>query len=281
MSSSRPAADPVVGKRLSEKSFVVSDTTLNDYYSGLNLQPRSSGEVPSTIASGPDNGYFAEIAFPNHMGHLWMRQGWECFGRLQIGERYRVSGVIREIYERRDRSVVNYEVVLHDAGGQMVLRTNHHQSFLNEQPSGGEVTFRDPGKKPGARKFVIPPGDRFGGLQATITLEMCGHFFHGDANYHTDPDSSRELGFTEVVVGGRMTMAYVAHILEDRFGEAWWQTGKLDLKFTNPVWANDLVTAHGVETGVLDEDPDRIGAFVWLSKPDDTVVLIANASVRR
>ena len=51
-------------------------------------------------------------------------------------------------------------------------------------------------------------------------------------------------------------------------------------RFTNPVWPNETVIARGVMTGPLEEEPERTGAFVWLAKPDETVVLVANASVR-
>ena len=60
----------------------------------------------------------------------------------------------------------------------------------------------------------------------------------------------------------------------------------MDLKFTNPTWPNDDITARGVDTGPVDDDSsgnggDRHGAFVWLEKADGTVVLIAQASVAR
>ena len=76
-----------------------------------------------------------------------------------------------------------------------------------------------------------------------------------------------------------MTMAYAAHILEECFGTAWWTSGRMDIKFTNPVWPNDTVVARGVNTGPLEDGSGRTGAFVWLTKPDKTIVLIANASV--
>ena len=269
---------PYVGKLLSVREFVVDDVALDDFHTGLELA-RTAGRVPSTVASGADNGYFNEIAYDNHFGHLWMRQEWEFLDALAAGGSYTVSGRIRDIYQRRDRSVVQYEVDLHDSSGTLVVRSQHYQSFLPEADPIGSVAFRDPGKKPGARRFVVPDGETFGTLARTITVEMCGEFFHGDANYHTDKDASRELGFSDVVVGGRMTMAYAAHVLEEAFGEAWWTSGRFDVKFTNPVWVGDTVTARGVLTGPLAEDPSRTGAFVWLAKQDDTIALVANASV--
>jgi len=81
------------------------------------------------------------------------------------------------------------------------------------------------------------------------------------------------------VVGGRMTMGYVGHILEERFGEAWWRSGSFDLKFTNPVWPGDAITVNGVVTGPDPDDPERTAAFVWIAKADGTVALIARAGV--
>ena len=278
------AAEPYIGKQLTERTFTVTDAMLADYYGGLALARPDDGKVPSMLGADAENAYFGQIAFPNHIGHLWMRQGLECFGVLNPGESYTVGGRIRDIYPHRDRSVVYYEAEARDGTGSVVVRTHHHQSFLREKPADGQVKFRDPSKKPGARKFIIPDGERFGGLTRTITLEMCGEFFHGNANYHTDRKESEALGFRDVVVGGRMTLAYTTHILEERFGDAWWESGALDLKFTNPTWPNDDITVRGVDTGPVEGDSsgnggDRRGAFVWLEKADGTVVLIAQASI--
>jgi hypothetical protein len=207
-----------------------------------------------------------------------MRQEWELHTPLVMGEGYETAGEITEIYQRRNRNIVRYTVDLLDASGRLALRSQHHQSFLLEKPSG-DVKFRDPKSKPGARKFAIPEGEAFGSLESTITLDMCDTFWKGDKNYHTHRELSRKLGFKDVVVGGRMTMPYAAHLLEDRYGPAWWTSGRLDTKFTNPVWLGDTVIAHGIDLGSMKDDPDRTAAFIWLSKPDDTVVLVASASV--
>ena len=271
-------ADPYIGKTLSNNRFMIDDSLLTDYFTGLNLERDANGFIPAMIATGLDNGYFAEIAFPYQIGHLWMRQEWDLRQSLQRNYAYRVSGEITDIYDKRDRQVVKYRVDLWNDEDELVIRTHHHQSFLREEISGESVQLRDPTKKPGARKFVVPKGERFGGLEQMITKEMCGVFFHGDANYHTDDDAAKELGFQRVVVGGRMTMAYAGTVLESYFGDDWGKSGKLDLKFTNPCWCDDLVTVHGVE--LADQpDPNRRGAFVWMEKPDESIVYVAEASV--
>lgn len=73
-------------------------------------------------------------------------------------------------------------------------------------------------------------------------------------------------------------MAYVGHLLEQHFGNAWWQGGNLDVKFTNPLWPDEHITIRGTATGPIEDDPSRQGVFAWIEKDDGTVVLIANAS---
>ena len=271
--------EPYVGKELGSVSFTVTEDVLHDYYDGLNLPRPPAAPAPSMIASGPDNAYFAQSSFSNHFGHLWMRQEWELFEPLTAGRTYTATARITDIYPKRNRSVVRYEVELRADSAELAVRTRHHQSYLLDQRAG-QLTFRYPKAKQGAWRFVVPEGEPFGPLERVISLEMCDRFFHGDANYHTNREESKKLGFGDVVIGGRMTMAYAAHILEERFGAAWWTSGRLDTKFTNPVWPNETVIARGVLTGPLTEEPERMGAFVWLAKPDETVVLVANASVR-
>ena len=61
-----------------------------------------------------------------------------------------------------------------------------------------------------------------------------------------DRAASEDLGFEEVVVGGKMTLSYIGDMLDRNFGKNWYEGGNLDVKFTNIVWPGDKVTAHGV-----------------------------------
>ena len=164
-----------------------------------------------------------------------------------------------------------------DAADEVVVSSRHHQSFLLDKPVG-QVQFRDPKKKEGARKFTIPQGSELASFDAIVTPEMCGQFFHGSRSYHTDLKASRALGFQDVVVGGFMTMSYTGHLLEQYFGNAWWSGGKLDIRFTNPLWPDEHISIRGVATGPCPDDNLREKVFAWIEKDDKTIVLIANAS---
>lgn len=276
-SNSRP--EPFAGKVLSTTRFEVTDRLLQDHYDGLELSPSSTGLLPSTIISEPDNAYFGEIAYSYQQGHLWLRQQVRLLHPLQKNTVYEVSGTIEEIYPKRNRNVVHYGIKLTGPDGKTVAFSNHHQSFLSNKITGDSVEFRNPQEKPGAREFQIPDGHEIGELTRTITREMCGIYFHGDANYHTNQESARKLGFEDVVVGGRMTLAYTARVLEDFFGEEWWTSGELDLKFTNPVWCDDVVTVKGRLLGAHPTRPEALHCFVWIEKQNGTIALVANSSV--
>ncbi|MEE9279138.1 MAG: MaoC/PaaZ C-terminal domain-containing protein, partial [Myxococcota bacterium] len=240
--------EPRVGRELPPRTFEVSAELLDHHYGGLALDPPGdAAPVPSMLASVPDSWFSVASGYRNAFGNLWMRQEWELRQPLQLGQTYDASARIVDIYRKRDRTVVNTQMTLRDASGELAATARHHQSYLLEQQSG-KVALRDPRQKEGSRRFQVPDGKPLEPLDREITLEMCGLFFHGQASYHTDKKVSQELGFEDVVVGGRMTMAYVGELLERHFGEPWWRSGTLDVKFTNIVWPGEHVTVRGVET---------------------------------
>ena len=133
------------------------------------------------------------------------------------------------------------------------------------------MVLRDPTRKEGARRFQVPDGKPIETLDRTISLEMCGIFFHGHANYHTDKQGIREAGFADVVVGGRMTMAYVERSSRDNSASPGGEGAPSTSKFTNIVWPGEHITVRGVVTGPTAEDRPRTEAFLWIEKDDGTV----------
>ena len=268
---------PQAGVDLGSAEVLIDDTALNDYYEGLDLEPPAEfAVVPTMVAANAD--LSTRMHFANDFGNLWLRQEWDFRAPLQAGLRYTASAKSLDVYERRDRTVILTETELRDPDGDVVVVQRHHQSFVLYQ-SEGEVTLRDPSKKEGARKFDVPEGEAFGPLERTITLEMCGAFFHGDRNYHTNKEASAELGFTDVVVGGKMTMSLLGELLDQRFGAAWASSGRLLIKFANIVWPNETVRVRGVLQGVNADDPGRRDLFCWVEKDNGVIAVVAEGSV--
>lgn len=274
--------EPYAGKDLGENTFVCTPEMIDHYCEGLAISPDRylanglyDGLAAPAMIVGDVDGGFRGAGFANAFGNLWMRQQWQFFKPIFAGASYRRTSRVMDIYEWRNRTVVQQEVDLFD-DETLVVKGIHHQSYLLSQ-SSGKVALRDPGKKEGVRKFSVPEGERINAVDKTINLEMCGVFFHGDKNYHTDKSASEELGFDEVVVGGKMSMSLIGDMLESRFGQGYYEGGELDIKFTNIVWPNDHVTANGVITGERDGHAEL---SVWMEKDDGTVVVVGTARAR-
>lgn len=270
--------EPQAGVDLGSSTVVIDDTALSDYYEGLELeQPSQLASAPSMVAANAD--LSTRMHYANDFGNLWLRQEWDFRRPLRPGSSYEASARSVDVYERRDRSVILTETVLKDESGDIAVAMRHHQSFVLYQ-SEGQVTLRDPSKKEGARSYSLPEGEAFGPLVRTISLEMCGSFFHGDRNYHTDKEASEELGFTDVVVGGKMTMSLIGELLDQRFGDAWKSSGKLLVKFANIVWPNETVSVKGVLQGPSEDDPGRRDIACWVEKDNGVIAVVAEGSLK-
>ncbi|HLZ72039.1 MAG TPA: hypothetical protein VKV26_19210 [Dehalococcoidia bacterium] len=274
-------AEPFVGQVLAPRGFPITEALVADYLAGLGVEERA--ELPTMLANGADIG--GRLLFSQQRGHLWLRQEWEFHEPLARGATYRAEGRVLEIYPRRERTILLTETVLRGADGDRVLSVQrHHQSFLLSQPglsAPEEVRLRDPKEKEGARTFTKPAGRDLGAIETRVTLAMCGRFFHGSANYHSDAEKSRELGFRDVVVGGRMTMGYAGELLDRALGDRWARGGRLLVKFTNVLWPNEPIRVRAVATGPLADAPEREGVFAWVEKTDGTMVIVAEGSLPR
>ena len=267
---------PYVGMAVGPVSFTITDDVLADYYGGLELPaPASSDLAPTMLANNAD--LTTQAYFANGFGNLWLRQEWTCSQPLRPGVEYTAAGEVVEIYERRERTVVVTETVLRTPEGEAAVVQRHHQSFLLGQEEG-TVDLRDPKRKEGANKFPVPTGEPIEGSAHDVSLEMCGQFFHGARNYHTDKEASKELGFSDVVVGGKLTMSYLGELMSEHFA-TWGTSGRMLVKFTNIVWPGETVRARGVITGPTEDDPSRTGVFGWVEKADGTVAIVAEASI--
>ncbi|HAT21559.1 MAG: MaoC family dehydratase [Dehalococcoidia bacterium] len=271
-----------VGKELEPRLFEISKKTVNDYFEGLkvdrsvyeNIGSEDKLVTPSMVIIDAES--ISGASFRNNFGNLWMRQEVDFHAPLPTEERLNVSSKVLDIYEWRNRTIVLQESEIFNEKKELLGAMRHHQSYLLDQNSG-KVALRKPSEKEGVRKFDVPKGELLEPVSSEIDLEMCGTFFHGNKNYHTDKRASEELGFEEVVVGGKMTISYIGDMLDRTFGERWYNGGKLDVKFTNIVWPGDRVTARGVIADESDSSEGSTEVRVWMEKEDGTVTIVGNA----
>jgi acyl dehydratase len=267
--------EPHIGKVVPAHPWTITPELLASYWGGLACDPRPA--APQMLANAAET----TLLFSQQRGHLWLRQEWEFHQPLVAGVTYTVETRVIDIYPRRERTILLSETTLHDPAGRLASTQRHHQSFLLDNPPAGEVELRAPGSKEGAGRVAPPLTRELASLDRTVSLEMCGEFFYGSKNYHSDKEQSQALGFRDVVVGGRMTMGYVGELLDGALGERWARSGRLLVKFTNVLGPSETVHVTAGLGGPDPIDPTRDTVLARVEKTDGTVVLVAEGSVTR
>jgi acyl dehydratase len=280
------AANVYIGKDLGTIDLTVTDDMIQQYIRGLD-EPNPwytadspfGGPVAPVIVFQDVSSRFKGWYLDNLFGNLWMRQEWHIYAPTRVGQTLCCSARVADRYRKRDRDVVALEVQVHDNAGNLVARGVQHQSFLAEQ-SSGEVDLRDPQAKEGAKKHTEPTGEPLSlELKKAFTEEMCNAYFFTKRSYHNDKEESKKLGFSDVVVGGRMTLSCVTELLTRHFGRGFYLDGHLDVKFTNVLWPNEPFTMRGVITGRhIDNGKTRAQVAVFGEKADGTKIIVASAS---
>jgi len=220
----------------------------------------------------------------NLFGNLHARQDWELFAPIPVGSRVRTRSTIVQRYQKRGRDYVVNETDLMDArDGRLLVRGRTHQSFLPPKEPGGEAGYvvaeSSAEKKPPRSAFPIATGPELGSLEKTIDARRCWMFSGPGANYHTDREQAKKLGFPNIVVQGMMTTCFASQLMLDAFGQGFLEGGHMALKLVNVLWVDEKVVVRGRIREQHREGPAvRVCCDVWVEKADGTRVLIGDAS---
>jgi acyl dehydratase len=228
------------------------------------------GETPFGGAIAPPLLYHSEVYanvprwyLKNLVGNLHAAQEWYLFAPLRPGRRVRTRSTVIERYRKRDRDYVVNEVDCSDEEGRLLVRGRTHQSFLAETPEAGDG-------------FVVDEK-----TELLVDREVCWRFSGPGRNYHTDPEEARKFGFPNIVVQGMLSTCLVSQLMANAFGEGWFAGGRMNLKLTNVLWADERIRARGkVQEEVLEGSLRRRSLEVWVEKddPERTVVSVGSAS---
>ena len=268
------------GKELGVQEFVVDRELVDKYTAALSLPRRTVGETspaPPIALTDAEDG-FEGNHFANRFGELWVRQEWQFNRELSVGQTLSVAAKVSDVYQRKDRTIVATEHRITGDDGEVAARSVHHNSFLLGR-TGGAANLPDPNRgRPGPR-HPVPSGESIGSSDHLITIEMCRRFYADDPNYHTDRSVARDLGFSEVVIGAGMTMAYLSDLMTRRFGKGWIEGGCLDLKFINVLHPGEPFTCEGIITGYSMEDGrSRAQVALSASKSNGPKIIVGTAS---
>lgn len=68
--------------------------------------------------------------------------------------------------------------------------------------------------------------------------------YSGPGNIHSDLEVAKRTGLDATIAQGMMTLAFASELMTRVCGPAWLASGEISVKFTKPVYAEDVVTVR-------------------------------------
>jgi len=99
-------------------------------------------------------------------------------------------------------------------------------------------------------------------------------------NLHTDAGKAAEAGLSAPIVSGIQCEADIVRLLIRLFGEkAWFETGRLHVKYPRPVFADTALVARArVRARQASADGTKIELEIWCDTPQKETVVVGSAS---
>lgn len=277
-----------VGRHCGSNTYEVTAQGVAFYADALeDRSPLYSEIAPPLLHHSECYKHVGEWYLKNLFGNLHAQQDWELFGAIRIGATVRSRSTIIERYHKRGRDYVVNETDLCDADdGRLLVRGRTYQSFLPAEPgaesSGFVVDESSAARKAPRPAFPTARGPDLPPVKKTIDERTCWMFSGPGANYHTDREQARKIGFPNIVVQGMMSTCFVSRVMQDHFGMGWVVGGRMSVKLTNVLWVDETVTAHAKIREEVDEGTQtRVHCDVWVEKDDGVRVALGTASAVR
>ncbi len=276
-----------VGRHCGANTYVVTPELVTFYADALDdASPLHAEWAPPLLFHSECYRFLGEWYLKNLFGNLHARQDWELFAPIPVGAPVRTRSTIVDRYTKRGRDyVVNETDVAAADDGRLLVRGRTHQSFLpagGARPEGFVVDAETARRKAPRAPFPTASGPELPAVHKRVDLRRCWMFSGPGRNYHTDREEARKLGFPNVVVQGMMTTCFVSQVMQDHFGMGWLQGGRMSVKLTNVLWADERVTARAkLREEAAEGTGLRVHCEVWVDKDDGTRVLLGDASALR
>ena len=280
--------DILVGQDIGAHEFEVTPALVAGYMAGVDDQnPWYTGRSPLGAAVAPALLLHSEVYhyggwyLKNIFGNLHARQEWELFAPIMVGEAVRTHSTIVDRYIKRGRDYVVNEIQIFGAGGRLLSRGRTHQSFLLDESHEGFAVDKDREKKK-ERRIETGAGEfeeELEPLEKPITMDMLKTFSPG-VNYHNDAEAAKKLGFPDIVVLGMTTVCFLSELMTRRFGEGWYNGGRMSVSLVNVLWGGDAgVTCKGrIREYTPEASARRAHCDIWAEKADGTKVVVGTAS---
>jgi acyl dehydratase len=128
------------------------------------------------------------------------------------------------------------------------------------------------------------PGDELTPLVRQLNQQKINLYAEAVADnnpIHVDRDFAVKAGFKGTIAHGMLLLAYISEMMTNVFGESWFATGKLAIRFKSPALSTDLVTITGKINSVIEEnDYIDYNCSVNCYNQDQSILVAGDASVK-
>ena len=109
----------------------------------------------------------------------------------------------------------------------------------------------------GLQLSELHPGDALPEVVKYLSQETVNLYAEavGDFNpIHVDESFAAQTNFGGTIAHGMLILAYVSEMMTLAFGESWFSSGKLAIRFKSPAHSSDIVTATGKINSIVKEE---------------------------
>ena len=123
----------------------------------------------------------------------------------------------------------------------------------------------------------LHPGDALPGIVKLISQERINLYAEASSDFnpiHIDEAFAANTAFGGSVAHGMLILAYVSEMMTLAFGENWFSSGKLTVRFKAPARPKDTVTVRGAvdSTEVKDDNLNFICSINCSNQRQETIV---------
>jgi len=234
--------------------------------------------------------------YPPVQGLVLTHQALDLVAPWAPGMEITVRGEITETTERRGRQVVSWAATFSEAATERLL-TRARNTFVLP-PADRQQTLpemRGPAPAPEGGVAVTPVrlretaagSDRGARIECAQGIAMSQPLFdwygrlNGDLDVvHYDLPYARALGYRAPIAHGLMVAGYLSEMLRQAWGLHWLAGGGLAIKWTAPVFPDDVILPIAeLEPVDGSVSPPRLRAHVRCENASGAPVLVGEASI--
>ena len=238
---------------------------------------------------------FLSVYDPNSIVGLHTEEQLWFHSPVRFGEKATLIGQYVDKYEKRGKGYVVLEAEARGEDGRLLVK-HRGVEIMRIAPGpvvgGGTAKGSEERRVTGEyRRDLQPVAKAQLGLRARtpiaplvkhVTQEQMSVFSgigRHNQNIHTSIAIARAGGLERCLAQGMMETCYLTELLASFFGASWYTSGWERMKFINPVYAGDTVTARGA---VLEETTEaggtRLNLEVWVENQDGKMTAAGWAS---